>query len=397
MSIPLLDSFIPAIGGATGIKYTLNTTAGTPVAGEIRSADLAVAGTIAISATDAASPGKSAADILARIKVGAIIEIAESLTKRIRATVTTDYTVGSGSFVVSTPLVDGAIGNGAIVFLSIASDAPSTVVGGTGRITATANRTYYVRSTGTRLGNLSAETDATNNTDADAFSTVSACLLALKKLDFQGFIPTVFVQSGTFSGVIDLPTLLGADFARLKGNGVANTIFTFDGALTAFLFHGVIQSLSIFTVWQIEDCKVTTTANNRSAILCGNGKILFSNIQTDSHFIDIWCLDSGIIEAAGNYSFSRNKQRHIYSEGNGVVRIQSRTITVSGAIAFSEAGVFCAYGSPLVVINGNTYAGSATGKRYQSDFGGRIIASTGTTYLPGSVDGSVTSGFYDAL
>jgi hypothetical protein len=117
-------------GGATGIKYTLNTTAGTPAAGEIRSTNLAVAGTIAISATDAATPGKSAADILARIKVGAIIEIAESLTKRIRATVTTDYTVGSGSFVVSTPLVDGAIGNGAIVFLSIASGAPSTSTDG---------------------------------------------------------------------------------------------------------------------------------------------------------------------------------------------------------------------------------------------------------------------------
>jgi hypothetical protein len=113
-------------GGATGIKYTFNTAAGTPTAGEIRSTDLSLGGTIAISATDATSPGKSAADILAKIKVGAIIVIAKSQTEQIRATVTTDYTVGSGSFAVSTPLVDGAIGNGAIVFLSIASDVPSS-------------------------------------------------------------------------------------------------------------------------------------------------------------------------------------------------------------------------------------------------------------------------------
>jgi hypothetical protein len=127
-------------GGATGIKYTLNTAAGTPAAGEIRSADLAVAGTIAISATDAATPGKSAADILAKVKVGAIIVIAKSQTEQIRATVTTDYTVGSGSFAIAAPLVDGAIGNGAIVFLSIASDAPSAGGGvSAGSIIATAS------------------------------------------------------------------------------------------------------------------------------------------------------------------------------------------------------------------------------------------------------------------
>jgi hypothetical protein len=127
-------------GGATGIKYTLNTAAGTPTAGEIRSTDLSLAGTIAISATDAATPGKSAADILARIKVGAIIVIAKSQTEQIRATVTTDYTVGSGSFAIAAPLVDGAIGNGAIVFLSIASDATSAEGGvSAGSITATAS------------------------------------------------------------------------------------------------------------------------------------------------------------------------------------------------------------------------------------------------------------------
>jgi hypothetical protein len=145
-------------GGATGIKYTLNTAAGTPTAGEIRSTDLSLGGTIAISATDAATPSKSAADILARIKVGAIIEIAESSTKRIRATVTTDYTVGSGSFAVSTPLVDGAIGNGAIVFLSIASDALAIGAGEadwnesiSATLTLTANTGYISNTTGRQI------------------------------------------------------------------------------------------------------------------------------------------------------------------------------------------------------------------------------------------------------
>jgi hypothetical protein len=139
-------------GGATGIKYTLNTAAGPPAAGEIRSADLAVAGTIAISATDAATPGKSAADILARIKVGAIIVIAKSQTEQIRATVTTDYTTASGSFAIAAPLVDGAIGNGATVFLSIASDAPSSGLSADVISATASNQTITIAVTAPRSG-----------------------------------------------------------------------------------------------------------------------------------------------------------------------------------------------------------------------------------------------------
>jgi hypothetical protein len=145
-------------GGATGIKYTLNTAAGTPTAGEIRSTNLAVAGTIAISATDAATPGKSAADILAKVKVGAIIVIAKSQTEQIRATVTTDYTAASGSFAIAAPLVDGVIGNGAIVFLSIASDAPSVSTGSgmtwgliSANTSAVANSGYIVATAGSSV------------------------------------------------------------------------------------------------------------------------------------------------------------------------------------------------------------------------------------------------------
>ncbi len=117
-------------GSSTGLQYTHINTAGTPTAGQIRSADIALVGasTVSISATDAQS--KSAADVLARLKVGAIIEIAKDAANRVRGTISGDYAAGTNSFNWSGQFVYGAIANNNTVYLSIVSDAPSTGSGG---------------------------------------------------------------------------------------------------------------------------------------------------------------------------------------------------------------------------------------------------------------------------
>ena len=81
--------------------------------------------TVSISATDAQTSAKSTADVLARLKVGAIIEIAASQANKVRGTITADYAVGTNSFDWSGQIVSGAIANNATVYLSIISDAPS--------------------------------------------------------------------------------------------------------------------------------------------------------------------------------------------------------------------------------------------------------------------------------
>jgi hypothetical protein len=55
---------------------------------------------------------------------------------------------------------------------------------------------------------------------------------------------------------------------------------------------------------------------------------------------------------------------------------------------FAEAAI-----SGFLIVNGNTYSGSATGKRYTANLNGTILAGgAGPNYLPGSTDGTVTSG-----
>jgi hypothetical protein len=417
MSIPLLDPFVPAIGGATGIKYTVNTAAGTPAAGEIRSTNLAVAGTIVISATDAASPGKSAADILARIKVGAIIEIAESLTKRIRATVTTDYTVGSGSFAVSTPLVDGAIGSGAIVFLSIASDAPGIVgpagppgsvsaagaidltqvstpaapaashtliyaksdgklyrlnvaggeteVGtGAGRVTMTANRTYYVRAAGAQTGDLTSETTATTNSDADAFATPQALINALAKIDGAGFIPTISIQSGIYPG-ITTKSMIGMDDLNIVGVGISSVIgkviskvsqkYNFSNLKISYsssiAFDSAI-SLNNANAYLAGDCTIeyisSATGNTKGSIIslvnnsnCGwaSGISFLGNTSWG-----VFCSNCSILDLQNvTFSFANINigQYQFFSFGNAFIELGGAIITspLGGSIlAYKEGG-----------------------------------------------------------
>jgi hypothetical protein len=118
--------------GVSGLQYTNLNTAGTPTAGQIRSADINAVGlsTVSISATDAQTTPNSTADVLARLKVGAIIEIAASNANKVRGTIAANYSSGTNSFNWDRQIVSGTIANNTTVYLSIISDPVSASGGG---------------------------------------------------------------------------------------------------------------------------------------------------------------------------------------------------------------------------------------------------------------------------
>ncbi|MGL5061944.1 MAG: hypothetical protein ACRC62_18390 [Microcoleus sp.] len=134
-------------GGATGLRYTYNTTAGS---GVISAAALATATSLTINTTDATTPtAKDATNVLARFKNGAIIQVAKDESNWVRFNVTADY--ASGAVTVTVDQSSGAIASGDTVYLSIVSDAPSAGGGGggitwveTSGATNIANNTGYV-------------------------------------------------------------------------------------------------------------------------------------------------------------------------------------------------------------------------------------------------------------
>jgi hypothetical protein len=108
-------------GGASGLKFTYNSTVAATAAGEIRAADLAAGGAIAINPTDA--HGNAWTDLAPRLIVGAIILIAKDADNWVRGTITVAY--ASGSLTIGSVTPEGAIASLSTVYLSIWSDAPS--------------------------------------------------------------------------------------------------------------------------------------------------------------------------------------------------------------------------------------------------------------------------------
>jgi hypothetical protein len=419
-------------GGATGIRYTLNTTAGTPTAGEIRSADLAVAGTIAISATDAATPGKSAADILARVKVGAIIEIAESLTKRIRATVTTDYTTASGSFAVSTPLVDGAIGNGAIVFLSIASDAsgPGGPAGPPGSVSAagaidltqvstpaapaTSHTLIYAKSDGklyrlnsaggeselgaggrTMLGadlTLYVRVDGSDNNNglsdsaAGAFLTIQKAIDIAASLDLSIYSVTVKLGDGTYTvtQTIKLKAVTGVQSnIKIQGNPTtpSNVVINCTGDL--FI-------TSPYTDYLLKDFRINATGYG---VRVTQARVRISGLVFDAlGGSGLLVYSRGTIRSEGNCRIIGSAERFMWLYGNSIAEFDTgfthsveNNPTFSVAFAqIAELSVFLGYGT--------VFSGLASGKKYILN-SNSVTSGLGTeNYFPGSTPGTKGTG-----
>ena len=78
--------------------------------------------------------------------------------------------------------------------------------------------------------------------------------------------------------------------------------------------------------------------------------------------------------------------------GNGIVRVQSKTVTLTGTPAFAAAFANADLSS-TVLVNGNTFSGAATGARYSAT-NNAVISSggAGATYLPGNAAGSTGAG-----
>jgi hypothetical protein len=202
----------PGASGVNGLQYTYLNTAGTASAGQIRSADISAVGssTVSISATDAQATPRSTADVLARLKVGAIIEIAASNANKVRGTITTDYASGTNSFGWAEQIVSGAITNNATVYLSIISD-PVSASGGGG--------TVVTVGTNPQIPAIGSSDTFTFNSTADllaqqyyGFDSIGGALIVLSKpsattvvLQNISAIATTPVPAGTKLGTVGKP------------------------------------------------------------------------------------------------------------------------------------------------------------------------------------------------
>ena len=142
-------------------------------------------------------------------------------------------------------------------------------------------------------------------------------------------------------------------------------------------------------VLYIQDFKIQ--ASNLGCLAQRNAILRFSNMNFGACSGHLRAADGGMIIGDGSYAISGVAGSHWAATASGRIRVQSRTITLTGTPAISTFAAADTLG--VMVVNGNTFSGAATGTRYSVTSNAVInTVGAGATYFPGDVSGATGTG-----
>jgi hypothetical protein len=252
---------------------------------------------------------------------------------------------------------------------------------GAPRQALTANRTYFVRKDGadTTTGLIDAA--------GGAFLTIQKALdVVFGELDLSIYTATIQVRAGTYAEnlFVGAPRH-GRGAMILQGDTTTPANVVIAGTSDCLVAAG-------YATIDVRGFRLNPGVGRHALYANGPSQIAFRNIEfgatTGSHLL----ATNGQIVAQGPYSIVGNVQRHLYATRAGVIAAAGVTVTLSGTPAFGAAFAWCDQGG-LIIANGNTFSGAATGRRYDVSRNGVVdTAGAATTYLPGDVAGTTATG-----
>jgi hypothetical protein len=263
------------------------------------------------------------------------------------------------------------------------SDLASTAAARTNlgvREQLTANRTYYVRTDGSDGNNGLA------NSSGGAFLTIQKAIDTVAALDLSIYNVTIQVADGTYGGAVLVSApWVGSGTVTLQGNTSTPA--------NALLSTGASDAITVVSGGALTVTGFKLTNSGGFLLHASSGLIRFSLLTFGTcGSQQLRVTDGGRISATGNYTIDGGAGNHWSAVGNGIVRVQAKTVTLTGTPAFSAAFANADLGS-TVLVNGNAFSGAATGVRYSAT-NNAVISSggAGATYLPGNAAGSTGSG-----
>lgn len=298
-----------------------------------------------------------------------------------------DYEIDDASIATSAEIIAG--GDPAKLARSDATyDAIIALAGGGGsREMLTANRTYYVRTDGSNSN------DGLSNNSGGAFLTLQKAYdVIVANLDLGGYVITVHVADGTYTGGLSVPQpWTGGGSVTFTGNTAtpANCIIN----VTSNNAFGV--SCVLPGVLTIQGFKLQTTTSGFGIYLNGQGTIYFGNLNfgacATGHMIAN--MPGANAYLIGPYTISGSSGFHVYVDGQARISMNGgNTITLTGTPAFSTAFVFTS-NCGNANMAGCTFSGSATGQKYNASLNSVINAGgAGINYLPGNSAGTTATG-----
>lgn len=263
-----------------------------------------------------------------------------------------------------------------------------------GREVLTANRTYYVRTDGNDSNT------GLVNSSGGAFATGQKAIDTAAALDLSIYNVTIQFGPGTFSTTNGLVAkqCVGAGTVTLLGDEAtpSNVVLTTNGAMTGN-GDACFLSSAISTIYSVRGARLNSTATGTVYGLTASSgaRIDFQNLDFGTGMSQhIRAEDTGIVRATGPYRITGGAASHFNAVGAGIVRVQSRVITVLGALNFSSAFAFFLRGG-VGFLNSNTIdisGATVTGKQYDVTENATVATGGGANYFPGNVAGTVSTG-----
>lgn len=243
----------------------------------------------------------------------------------------------------------------------------------------TASRTYYVRTDGSNSNT------GLTNTAGGAFLTIQKAIDTVATLDISAQTVVIQVADGTYTGAVSLKNVTG--FAAVGNLTIQGNVSTPANVIISTTSTDAITATGLSTIWRIESLKVQTTTSG-NCITVRDAVVYFGALNFGAcAAYHLSCL-SGSIVCDASYSVTGGATRHWNAQIGGRITVQTFTITLTGTPAFSGAWAFCNI-SGVIVCNGNTYTGSATGKIYDVATNGVVFS---TITMPGSIAGTTATG-----
>lgn len=294
------------------------------------------------------------------------------------------------------PLMRMSIGpDGTVSYLDAAGTTYASIAPGgtTGmlREKLTANRTYYVATTG-----LDTNTGLAVGTP---FLTIQKAIDVAAGLDSGIFSVTINVANGTYTGNMVLKTMVGGGAIFITGNTASPT-----SCIISVTSGFPVQMQGVRTNYTLSGFHLKAVSAGYCCVLASQLSVLTLSairFEGETHIKATYSAQV-VHSVSANSSVAGNFNIHIYADTQGTVSeagfAGANSFTIVGTPVILQGWVFALQGA-FVITNGNTYAGgTCTGPRYY--VASMSYCYTGTsgsaTYLPGSTAGSTASnGLYD--
>ena len=246
-----------------------------------------------------------------------------------------------------------------------------------------ADRTYYVRTDGSDAN------DGLTDTAGGAFLTVQKAIDAGLYLDLNGFNLIIQIADGTYEDGFSIAnSFIGRGTVYIQGNSTSpsNVVISTTG-------ENCLTVSAALKSFYITDMKLQSATSGSCIRHDGTGILHYANIvfgnSADHHMISL--SPSAKIQATGNYSIVGDATYHWLAMLGGVILVTFTAITLTGTPSFNTFASATRLG--VMQVNGCTFTGSATGRRYNADTNGAIsTGGGGANYLPGNSAGTTPTG-----